>query len=244
MGEPRLDGVDRARLTGRDAPAVLTAQRGVERRHERHVVEGGDRRRRPGALPVVGVDDVGPPVAELGGQADEVVVGRGGAGDDVVVGDPRQLGGGAQDADGGRRRARRSGPSHRQHDDVVAGLAERSAQPVDVGRRAAGERRVLPREHQDPHRRARYPCDFSTAFARRAYGVRQPSTRGNTCALGPRSGHSSTAVAVLGAAGTAGATTVPPGTEPAGTEPLARNRRQPAHRAARRRRPSAATPTS
>ncbi len=28
-----------------------------------------------------------------------------------------------------------------------------------------------------------------------------------------------TAVAVLGAAGTAGATTVPPGTEPAGTEP-------------------------
>ena len=144
VGEPRLDGVDRARLTRRDAAAVLAPQRRVERRHERHVVQRGDRRRRPGALPVVGVDDVGLPVAELGGEADEVVVRRRRAGDEVVVGDPRQL--------GGRHAATRTpaivglaGPrSDRQHDDVVAGLAERPAQPVDMGRRAAGQRAGTP----------------------------------------------------------------------------------------------------
>ena len=145
---------------GRDAPAVLAAQRRVERRHERHAVQGGDRRRRPGALPVVGVDDVGSPVAELGRQTDEVMVRRRRAGDQFVVGDPRQVGRGAQHADSGRSSGspipavRRS--TRRRRDRP----AERPAQPVDVGRRPARERRVLPREHQDPHRPHAYPWAF------------------------------------------------------------------------------------
>ena len=45
-----------------------------------------------------------------------------------------------------------------------------------------------------------------------------------------------TAVALLGAAGTAGATTVPPGTEPAATEPAGTE--PPAHRTRRAARPT------
>ena len=65
VGEPRLDGVDRARLAGRHPAAVLAALGGVEGGDELGGVQRRQRVGGPGDVPVVGVDDVGAPVAEL-----------------------------------------------------------------------------------------------------------------------------------------------------------------------------------
>ena len=124
VGEPRLDGVDRARLAGRHPAAVLAALGGVERGDELGAVQRRQRVGGPGDLPVVGVDDVGAPVAEPGGELHEVVVGRGDPGDELVVGQPRQIGAGPQHADGadgavGRGARVGQGEQH----DVVAGAA-------------------------------------------------------------------------------------------------------------------------
>jgi hypothetical protein len=100
----------------------------------------------------VGVDDVGSPVVEGDGQTDEVVVGRRRAGDEVGLRNPRQIRRGAEHADGVVRWRLRTQGSDCQHDDVVTGGAEGPAQTVDVGGRAARQWRVLPRQHEDPHR--------------------------------------------------------------------------------------------
>ena len=154
VGEPRLDGVDRARRARRHPPAVVAALGRVERGHERGVVERRQRGGRPGDLPVVGVDDVGPPRHEPRRQLHEVVVRRRHPRDEVVVGQPRQIGAGPQHPDPADHPVRRrSRVAQREQGDVVAGGGERLAQPVDVrGDPADRPGRELPGQHQDPHR--------------------------------------------------------------------------------------------
>ena len=181
VGEPGLDGVHRARLARRDAPAVLAALGRVERGDERGVVQRRQRVGGPRHLPVVGVDDVRRPPGETGRQLDEVVVRRGDAGDEVVVGQPRQVGAGAQhahaadDTVGGRPRV-----AQREQGDVVAGGGQRLAQPVDVRPDPADRPgRELPGQHQDPH-----GADVTRVAVRpdRGASVHSPSVR----AGGPR----------------------------------------------------------
>ena len=64
VGEPRLDGVDRARLAGGHPSAVVAAAGAMERGDQRGIEQRGERVGGPGHLPVVGVDDVGPPRRE------------------------------------------------------------------------------------------------------------------------------------------------------------------------------------
>ena len=132
--EPPLDGVDRRRLPLRHVPAVAAPLGGVDGGDERHVPQRLQRVAGPGDEPVVGVDDVGPPVAEPRGQLGELVVGRGHAGDDVVVGEPGQVGAGPEHAHAVDDRvvaARRGGAA--EHDDLVAGPGHAPAR----GRRRA-----------------------------------------------------------------------------------------------------------
>ena len=154
VGQPRLDGVDRARLAGRDAAAVAPALGRVERGDEAGAEQRRQRVGGPGDLPVVAVHDVGGPAAlEAGDELDQVVVGGGDAGDEVVVGQPRQVGARPQHAHAVDRAVGRcAGVRQREQDDVVAGPGERLAQPVDVGGDAAHRAGwELPRQHQDPH---------------------------------------------------------------------------------------------
>ena len=67
--EPPLDGVDHGRLPGRHVPAVAPPLGGVDRRDERDAPQRLQRVAGPRGEPVVAVDDVGPPVAELGRRA-------------------------------------------------------------------------------------------------------------------------------------------------------------------------------
>ncbi len=132
---------------------MTAALGGVERGDEPGVVQGGQRVGGPGDLPVVGMDDVGHPRAESGGELDEVVVGRRHPGHEVVLGEPGQVGAGPEHADpaddgvGGRPVV-----GQREEHDVVVGSGQGLAQPVDVGGDTAdGVGRKLPHEHQDPH---------------------------------------------------------------------------------------------
>ena len=125
----------------------------------------------PGDQPVVGVHDVGPPVAEARRRA-------------------RRAGGSPTPS--GRRGRRRAATADRcsarstrtpsttsssgtgsvpargvqaEHDDLVAAADQRSGQTVDVGGDPADhERRVLPRQHHDTHSHDRSPWWLASAF--------------------------------------------------------------------------------
>ena len=124
MGQPRLDGVDRARLAGRHPAAVAAPLGGVERGDERGAVQRRQRVGGPRHLPVVGVDDVGHPVVEAGRELHEVVVGRRDAGDELVVGQPRQVGARPQHAHAAVADVGAApGVGQREQHDVVTGRA-------------------------------------------------------------------------------------------------------------------------
>jgi hypothetical protein len=101
----------------------------------------------------VGVHDIGSPVAELGGELHDLVVGRRHLGYEIVVGEPRQIGAGAQHTHtvdhavvGG------VGVVQAEDRHVVAGADHGPGQPVDVsGDPSDDQRRVLPGQHQNAH---------------------------------------------------------------------------------------------
>ena len=153
VGQPglhRVHGGGHARW--HPAPVATTLGR-VERGDQPDAVQRGERVGGPGNLPIVGVDDIGPPVGQLAGELHDVMVGRCRLGHEILVGQPRQIGAGATDGDatidGDRRRLRvGQGEDH----DLVARLGQGMAQPVDVsGDTADVSRRVLPGQHQDAH---------------------------------------------------------------------------------------------
>ena len=157
IGEPPFDAVDHCGRARRHMASVPATFGGVDRGHEGNVEQVRQDVPRPCDQPVMGMDHLGAPRAQTGGELHQMMVRRGHLGDEVLRWDPGQIGAGSQDADSVHHRVLGGiGMMQRHHDDLVAVTDQRSGQTVDMSRDPSHHQRwILPRGHEYTHARHR-----------------------------------------------------------------------------------------